>query len=167
MRQALNSNPVVQMAVLGVLVVVVGLFLMMNLKKKSASTPATAASNTPAATAPATSAGATSSLPSTGTASAGAVPSAGTAVVPPSGSVTPAALTPGPGLPRDVVKAWKSGNAVVVLVFRGGGIDDRLVRQSVESLSSDSGVSVFVTRAKDVARYSRITQGLGVDRAPA
>jgi hypothetical protein len=26
---------------------------------------------------------------------------------------------------------------------------------------------VFVTRAKDVARYSRITQGVGVDRAPA
>jgi hypothetical protein len=26
---------------------------------------------------------------------------------------------------------------------------------------------VFVSRAKDIARYSRITQGVGVDRVPA
>src|SRR3954451_23622764 len=144
MRQALNSNPVVQLAVIGVLVVVVGLFLMMNLKKKSPS-GAPADAPTAAATAPSTSGGTTPSLPSSGAASAGAVPAAGAAVAPTSGSVTPDALTPGPGLPRNVVKAWTSGDAVVLLVVRGGGIDDRLVRRSVDSLSSDSAVSVFVT----------------------
>jgi hypothetical protein len=56
---------------------------------------------------------------------------------------------------------------VVLLVVRQGGIDDRLVRNSVRSLSSDGGVSVFVTRANHVARYSRITQGVGVSQAPA
>jgi hypothetical protein len=84
-----------------------------------------------------------------------------------SGSVTPDALIPGPGLPRPVVTAWKSGDAIALLIVRGGGTDDRLVRGSVESLSGDSSVAVFVARAKDVARYSRITQGVGVDRAPA
>jgi hypothetical protein len=56
---------------------------------------------------------------------------------------------------------------VVLLVVRQGGIDDRLVRSSVRSLSADTGVSVFVTRANKVARYSRITQGVGVSQAPA
>ena len=60
-----------------------------------------------------------------------------------------------------------SGDAIVLLIDRGGGTDDRLVRSSVEALSGHSGVSVFVARAKDVARYSRITQGVGVDRVPA
>jgi hypothetical protein len=55
----------------------------------------------------------------------------------------------------------------VLLIVRPGSIDDRLVRGSVESLSGDSGVAVFVADAKDVARYSRITQGVGVDRTPA
>ena len=32
---------------------------------------------------------------------------------------------------------------------------------------SDRGVSVFVTRANHAARYSRITQGVGVSQAPA
>jgi hypothetical protein len=81
--------------------------------------------------------------------------------------VSPDALVPGPGLPKPVVTAWKGGDTVVLLVVRQGGIDDRLVRNSVRSLSSDPGVSVFVTRANHVARYSRITQGVGVSQAPA
>jgi hypothetical protein len=163
MRQALNSNPLVQLAVVGVLVVIVGLFLMMNLKKKSGSSPASG-SSTPAAGAP--TAGSTAAQ-SAGVSATPAPATSGVSAAPPTtGSVTPAALVPGPGLPRDVVKAWKSGDAVVLLIVRHGGIDDRLVRQSVDSLSRPS-VAVFVIRAKDVARYSRITQGVGVDRAPA
>ena len=84
--------------------------------------------------------------------------------------MSPDALVPGRGLPKPVVTAWKRGDTVVLLVVRQGGIDDRLVRNSVRSLSSDrgsGGVSVFVTRANHVARYSRITQGVGVSQAPA
>src|SRR5436190_610149 len=147
MRQALNSNPVVQMAVLGVLVVVVGLFLMMNLKK-GGSSGSTAASPTPA----------TSSSPSTGSTSLSPTTS---------GTVSPEALVPGAGLPRPVVKAWKGGDAVVLLVVRGGGIDDKLVRGSARSLSGESGVALFVTQVGNVARYSRITQGVGLDHTPA
>jgi hypothetical protein len=168
MRQALNSNPMVQVAVVGVLILVVGLFMMMNLKKGSSSASsatdssalsgsATAGSSTPATTTPV-------QVPGSATAGSSSV-----GTVPPvtSGTVSPDALVPGPGLPGPVVASWKSGNAIVLLVVRGGGIDDRLVRGSVQSLSGDPGVSVFVTRAKDVARYSRITQGVGLNRAPA
>ena len=167
MRQALNSNPVVQIAVVGVLVVVVGLFMMTSLKKGGDSGSSSPSSDASALSSPGSSAP-TSTTPVTipGGASAAPVgPSTGTA--PQTGTVTPEALVPGPGLPAVVVNAWKSGDAVVLLIVRGGGIDDRLVRRSVAALSGDAHVSVFVTRAKDVARYSRITEGVGVDRAPA
>jgi hypothetical protein len=62
--------------------------------------------------------------------------------------------------------SWARGDAIVLLIVRGGATDDRLVRQSVQALS-EPGVAVFVARAKDIARYSRITQGVGVSQVPA
>src|SRR4051794_38482399 len=120
MREAINNNPMVQVAVIGVLVVIVGLFMMMNLSKKSSTHPASAASATPgASSSPAT--GGTS-VPLTPEGSAPPSSSAGsTGVIPPStsGTVAPDALIPGPGLPAPVVKAWKGGDTVVLLVVRG------------------------------------------------
>jgi hypothetical protein len=162
MRQAIHSSPVVQIAVIGVLVVVVGLFMMMNMKKGSSGSTAA----TPAA--PGTSAGGTAApapAPVAGTAGT-AVPSSPSPSVG-SGTVTPDALIPGPGLPKNVVATWKRGDAIALLIVRGSGIDDRMVRSSVASLSGDAGVAVFIAHAKDVARYSRITQGVGVARVPA
>jgi hypothetical protein len=171
MRKAINENPTVQIAVIGVLVVVVGLFLMMTMKKKSPSS-SSGSSPTPATASSTPSAGTTTPVSPDGTPAASSsspAPSVGATTVPPvsGGTVTPEALIPGPGLPRDVVTAWKRGDAIALLIVRGGGIDDRLVRSSVESLSGDSKVSVFVARAKHVARYSRITQGVGVSQVPA
>jgi hypothetical protein len=157
-RQAINNNPIAQVAVLGGLALLVGLFMMMNMKKGSSDSGSTASSAaTPA----------TSTPPAGG--SAVTPGSAGTAPVAPptSGSVSPDALVPGPGLPRPVITAWKRGDTVVLLVVRPHGIDDRLVRSSVRSLSGESGVSVFVSRADKVARYSRITQGVALSQAPA
>ncbi|MFL5906871.1 MAG: hypothetical protein ACJ75Z_04645 [Solirubrobacterales bacterium] len=165
MRKAINDNPMVQIAVIGVLVVVVGLFMMMNMKKggsssssTSSATPGVSSSPVGGTAVPVTPDGTVP--PSTSGGSVGVTPPAT------SGTVTPDALIPGPGLPKNVIDAWKHGDAVVLLIS-GGGIDDRLVRESVESLSGDARTSVFVARAKDVARYSRITQGVGVDRVPA
>jgi len=140
---------------------------MMNMKKEDSGSPATssAASATSGSVAPGTTSPTTASPD--GTVPGGAAGSASYAPLPSTGTVTPDALIPGPGLPAPVVKAWKGGDAIVLLVIRGGGIDDRLVRGSVQSLSGQGGVSVFVTRAKEVARYSRITQGVGVSQAPA
>jgi hypothetical protein len=165
MRQAINNNPVVQVAVLGGLAVIVGLFFMMNMKGGGSSGSSSTASS--AASAPATGTPSTGASPSAGSAVA---PTAGTsAAAPPtsSGSVSPDALVPGPGLPKPVIGAWKSGQTVVLLIVRQGGIDDRLVRNSTRLLSADAGVAVFVTRANKVARYSRITQGVGVSQVPA
>jgi hypothetical protein len=153
LRQAINNNPIAQVAVLGGLALLVGLFFMMNMKGKGSSETASSAAPAPSTSAPpAPASGSTSSAP---------------APRPTTGTVSPDALVPGRGLPKPVVTAWKRGDTVVLLVVRQGGIDDRLVRNSVRSLSSDRGVTVFVTRATRVARYSRITQGVGVSQAPA
>ena len=169
MRKALNDNPVVQIAVIGVLLLVVGVFFMMSTKKKGGSESSPSSSATPtASSSPSGGTSAPVTVSPEGTAASGSSAASAAAALPaPSGTVTPDALIPGPGLPRPVVAAWKGGDAIVLLIVRGGGIDDRLVRGSVESLSKDSGTSVFVARAKHVARYSRITQGVGVDQAPA
>lgn len=165
MRQAINNNPMVQVGLIAGLALIGVLFFMSNMKGSSSNNASTASS---AASTP----GAVSSTP---TASAGTAPTASASVAPSttgtlpttSGSVDPTALVPGPGLPTPVIDAWKRNDTVVLLIVRQGGIDDRLVRDSVHRLSADSGVSVFVSRANKVARYSRITQGVGVSQAPA
>jgi hypothetical protein len=163
-REAINNNPIAQVAVLGGLVLIVGLFMMMNMKKGSSDSASTdssaAATSSSAATASPPATGATPVAP-------GATGSAPAAPPTTSGSVSPDALVPGPGLPRPVVTAWKRGDTVVLLVVRPHGIDDRLVRSSVRSLSGEGGVRVFVSRADKVARYSRITQGVALSQAPA
>jgi hypothetical protein len=169
MRQAINNNPMVQVAVLGGLAVIVGLFFMLNMKKGSsdsgstASSAATPATSSAPATAGTASAGSASSIAPTGGSTPATIPSTSSTT---SGSVSPEALVPGPGLPRPVIDAWKRGDTVVLLIARQGGIDDRLVRTSVRLLGVP-GTTVFVTRANKVARYSRITQGVGVSQAPA
>jgi hypothetical protein len=162
MREAINNNPVVQLAVIGVLIVIVGFFFMTNMKKGSSSSSSSATESSATSTPSTGSASATlpggTTAPSTGVSPAPAVTPA---------SVDPQALIPGPGLPAPVVRAWKGGDAIVLLIVRGRGIDDRLVRSSVEQLSGDPGTAVFVARAEDIARYSRITQGANVTRVPA
>jgi hypothetical protein len=96
-------------------------------------------------------------------------PAAGTAVSPSLGSATVPSgdLVAGPGLPKPVAKAYGDGQAVVLLIVRNQGIDDEAVQKSVESLRAFPRLSVFVTRAGHIARFSRIAEGVNVDRVPA
>ncbi len=159
MREAINNNPRVQLGLLAALVLAAGLlFAPQFLAKKSSDSASSASASAPVST-PASAAEAT-------TAGASAAPSTAPPVAAPT-TVTPDALIPGPGLPRPVIAAWNRGETVVLLVVRQGGIDDRLVRGSVQSLSGESDVAVFVARANRIARYSRITQGVGVSQVPA
>ena len=47
------------------------------------------------------------------------------------------------------------------------GIDDDQLRRNVEQLRGRSDLALFVTNAGHIARYSRITHGVNVDRVPA
>jgi hypothetical protein len=164
MREAINNNPIAQVGLLAALALFGGLLFMMNMKGGSSDSGSTASSTAPPAASSSPSAGGSTVTP--GSTAGAATGTAGTAPTT-TGTVNPSALVPGPGLPKPVIAAWKRGDTVVLLIARQGGIDDRLVRGAVRSLSGDSSVSVFVTRANKVARYSRITQGVGVTQAPA
>lgn len=153
MREQLNNNPMAQIAVVGVLLVAAGIFLMSTMggggEEEGAEAPVTAESAPGTPGGPVE--GSVESLESTAPASA----SASLAAVPP--------IEP----PARVVEAWESGATVVLLFVRDGGIDDRLIREAATGLSGLSNVVSFVVPAKEIASYTAVTGGVGVERVPA
>ncbi|MDQ3724449.1 MAG: hypothetical protein M3335_00930 [Actinomycetota bacterium] len=150
MREKLNSNPMVQIAVIGVLLVAVGLFLMSTMgggeeEVAEGGEAATALESAPVEE------GSVEAVEATAPASA----SASLAAVPP--------IEP----PARVVDAWNSGATVVLIFVREGGIDDRLIRDAADGLSRLSDVVSFVVPANQIARYTAITGGVGVEQVPA
>jgi len=172
-RRALNDNPVAQIAVLGVLAVVVAFLLMTRVMHKSSDSSST--STTPSATSTAVAPGATTP-DATAAAPTAAAPSSPSTVAPAPAAPAPSAgaasglsskLVAGPGLPKPVARAYADDKAIVLLVFSDRGIDDAAVRASVDRLRGRSDLAVFVTRAGHIARYARITEGVDVNRVPA
>jgi hypothetical protein len=167
MRQAINNNPVVQIAVIGVMIAAAGLLFSMRVLNREEVVPEDPATVTTSASVStpqgdvSVTAEVTPSAEGLAAGAAAPVPSTDTGVV------TPEALVPGPGLPVSVVDAYKSGDAVVLLIVRPGAVDDRLVTSAVRTLSGRSDVTTFVVRADKVARFSRITQPVDVSRVPA
>jgi hypothetical protein len=143
MREKLNENPLAQVALLGVLLVL-GFVLLTSMGGggESESEPEAESSTT--------------------VTSAPAITPAGETPV--TGSAAP---TPVPPPPSDVTAAFKAGETVVLLVVREGGIDDRMAREDTEALEGMSNVALFVVPAQQIARYAAITEGAGVNRVPA
>lgn len=179
MREKLNENPMMQLAVIGVLVVVVGFIFITRMKSSSDSGTATdptaaATSTTPAATDPTTGAPATTdpaaaAATDPAAAAAGTTPTDGSipAAAPPLGATTTAPFTAGPGLPKPVVDAYDKGGAVVLLVTKQKGFDDKHMRRAISSIRGNKDVDLFSIRVRDIADYSRIAQGVDLDRVPA
>lgn len=151
MREQLNSNPLVQLAVVGVLLVGVALFFMSSSggseEGESAGTPETAVSVEGSAEGP----GETAASESSSTALSAVSRSA-------------AAARP---LPSPVIDAWNADQTIVLLFVRDGGIDDRMAKSATAALSGFPDASVFVVPAAKISRYAAITEGVGVDRVPA
>lgn len=151
MREALNSNPLAQLGVVGVLIVVVAIFLMSSgggEEEESAATATTTEATASVAEAPteaATEGGSlTSALSAVGQAAATAPP-----------------------LPRPVLAAWDANQTLALLFVRDGGIDDRLAKDAIGVLARFPDAAVFVVPAAKISRYAAITEGVGVDRVPA
>jgi hypothetical protein len=66
-----------------------------------------------------------------------------------------------------VVVAYARNKAVVLLIEKQKGLDDKAVKQSAAAVQGRSDVEFIVVRAKDISRYARITQGVEVSRTPA
>lgn len=154
MRDKLNENPVAQIAVVAVLLLVVGVFMLGNFSGGEAAPEGEAETATPAEAAVAGApeeAAATGSLEEVSAAAATA-------------SVAAPSTRP---LPQDVEAAYEQGKTIVLLVYRQGGIDDKLVSEATNAVAGMSTVALFETPAGQVARYAAITGPLGVNQAPA
>ena len=164
MRQKLNENPLYQAAFIGVLALLIGLMLMLRMGGGGASPPPEAGDTgtlTPSAADPAA---AVAPAAPGGVAPVDAGGSAPTPAASPSGD---AELKAGPGLPEYVASSYNGGDTVGLLVLNHRGIDDRDLAATVATVGTRSGVAVFVSDVKNVADYSRITEGVDLNRTPA
>ena len=154
MREQINNNPLAQIGIIGVLLVVVGIFAMSSMgggeEEEAESTTSTSATVT----------GPEGSATVTLTTEGEVAPPA---TAPPPGALAAAAPPP----PADVTAAFDANQTVVLLFVRDGGIDDRQVVSAVEQLEAMSNVATFVVPANRIARYAAIAQGVDVDRVPA
>lgn len=152
MRDALNSNPLVQAALVGVLLICAAIFVISS---GGGSEEKESGGETEAAVAIAgTTAGEAAEQQTGGSLSSplAAVSQAGASV---------------PPLPHPVLQAWKANKTLALLFVRDGGIDDRLVKLATEGVAGFPDVAVFVVAASKIARYAAITEGVGVSRVPA
>jgi hypothetical protein len=147
MREALNSNPLAQAAVIGLLLIGTAFFVISSSgggEEESGKSAAGSASVSTTATAP------TESAPSASL-----------------GSALAAASQAAPPLPRPVMRAWRANETPVLLIVRDGGIDDDLVKTATAGLVGFRNAAVFIVPAHEISRYAAITEGVGVDRVPA
>ncbi len=139
MREKLNSNPLYQAGIVGILLLAAGFFLLSTM-------------------------GGAEEEESSSAESLAIVNAESTATEPPA----PGALADtAPPPPAPVLDAFAQGQIVVLLFVREGGIDDRMVATDVARLSDFEGVSTFVVDAGEIARYASIAQGVNVKRVPA
>jgi hypothetical protein len=165
MRDAINQNRTVQLVLLGVLLLAGGFLFMKVTKGSGSQSGATASTSSATAGSGSSDSGgvAATAAPLDGSVSTSSAGSASSGSAP----AVPANLIPGPSLPKSLLTSYKRGDGVALLVTRAGGIDDAMVRRSVELLHGVSGLSVYSTRAQHIARYAWITQGVNLTDLPA
>jgi len=147
MREKLNENPMMQAAVVGVLLLLVGIFLMTSMGGgEKAETETSAPLEGPSAE--------SAAEPSASLSTALAMVNQASA-----GSARP--------LPTPVLAAWNADKTVVLLFVHDGGIDDKLVASATRQLTALPEAAVFIVPAHQISRYAPITEGVGVNRVPA
>lgn len=165
MREAINSNPLAQVAVIGVLLLATGFFVLSTMGGGEEESEGGATEATVSVTGTEASGNATGATP--GEAVEGAVEAVAAAAAAGAPASVPPPPASAPPLPRAVMNAFEADRTVVLLFVRNGGIDDRLVAGSVEGLDLLPDVATFVVPAKRIARYAAIAQGVAVERVPA
>jgi len=158
MREKLNENPVAQIALLGVLAIVVGYLVLSKMGGGEESSSSEGATSSVESIAPTEST--EISTGSTGGETVGTAPQIAAAT---SSVVAPASRP----LPHKVGVAYKDNKIVAVLLVRDGGVDDHIVRRATKMLEGNSHIALFSAKAKHVARFAALTGPLGVNRVPA
>ena len=153
MREKLNSNPLAQAGVVGVLLLFAAIFVMSSMGGGSETAEEGTTAEEGATASSAVAVTATESPPLEGALAALPAPGSGAGAPPP--------------LPRSVTASFAANDTVVLLFVRDGGIDDRMVAADVRRLSSLPGVGSFVVPAARIAHYAAIAQGVELNRVPA
>jgi hypothetical protein len=165
MRDAINSNPLVQAAVIGVLLLG-GVFFFISSsgggEESSAGGETEATVSVAGTTASGTATGATP-----GEAVEGALEAATASAAPSASAALGGAAASAPPLPRPVLSAWQANQTLVLLFVRDGGIDDDLAKRATLAVAGFDAAALFVVPAHEISRYAAITEGVGVDRVPA
>jgi len=166
MRDKLNDNPLLQAAVIGVLLLGALFFFISSTGgggEESAGGETEATVSVAGTTASGTATGATP-----GEAVEGALEAATEGAAPASvaGALAQVAGagSSAPRLPQPVLDAWRANRTLVLLFVRDGGIDDGLVKRATLGVEGFGDVALFVVPAGKISRYAAITEGLGVDR---
>jgi hypothetical protein len=172
MRKALNSNPLVQIGGIAALGVLVAFLMLHNLSGGESAPDADRPVSLPTATDPA--AATATGAPAVPEPAAGTDASVPTEPVASGEPATPAEpvqavgeFAPGPGLPEQIVDAHEEGKTVVLLITKASGIDDQELRHITTRLRGEQDVALFHSYVRDIADYSRIAEGVDVDRVPA
>jgi hypothetical protein len=163
MREKLNDNPMAQVALVGILIVLAAVMFLKPTgggEEEAGSTEATVAVAGSEATGTAT--GATP-----GEAVEAAVEGAVETATAEASAAAASAAIPAPPMPGPVARAYNSGKTVVLLVVHDDGIDDRLVRSTIGRVEAFPNVALFVLPAKQIAHYAAITLGAQVQQVPA
>lgn len=148
MREKLNENPLMQVALIGVLLLVAGVFVMSSMGGKGGGGEEEAESTTASAT----------------TEAATEAPAGLSAAL---AMVSQASADSAKPLPHDVLAAWNDNKTVVLLFVHNGGVDEKLVKDATDRLTSLPEAATFVIPASKISRYAAITEGVGVNRVPA
>lgn len=156
MREKLNENPLMQIAVVGVLLVVAGVFVLSSMGGGGEEEATTTTTSSATVTGPSGSATVTATV---------TTPTGEEAVAP----ITPSNVppVPPPPLPHRVLAAFKANRTVVLLIVKPGGIDDAVTVSGALPLAVKRDIALFVVPARKIARYTAITQGVDVTRVPA
>ncbi len=175
MREAINENPRVQLAIFGTTGLILLLFL---LKPFGGGGEEPAAEATPPADAPASAALSGEAAPaptappapdpaSPAPATSPSEPDATAPAAPPTGAG--GKLAASEGFPVAVVDTLNADKLVVLFIYDPQGLTDEELKQYTERLRGDDRLKLIEVKEKDVADYSRIigVGGLGVDRTPA
>jgi hypothetical protein len=155
MRERLNENPLLQVAVIGVLLLLAGVFVLTSMGGGGEAEEAETTTSSATVSGPGGSATVTATVT---TPTSEAPTGAATAAVPP---------VPAPPLPRPLTQAFAADRTVVLLIVKPGGIDDAITTAGALPLGFKRDVALFVVPARKIARYTAITQGVDVSRVPA
>jgi hypothetical protein len=167
MRAKLNENPLMQVALIGVLLLVTGVFVMSSMGGQSGGEESESSAASPASAGTEGTTGATATTRATATTGAQATSQAPAGLPAALAMVSRASAGSAPPLPHPVLAAWNADRTVVLLFVHDGGIDDKLVKDATARLGALPEAATFIVPASKISRYAAVTEGVGVSRVPA